>query len=421
MAEILIKNIKQLVTPKTGGKIGELSIIEDAAVFIRNGDIVKISHSDDLEDELVSLDQEIPFRRFELIDAENKVVLPGFVDAHTHALFYGSRENEFKLRIQGKSYEDITASGGGIHSSVRSLRRASIVQLVDEAIPRLNRFLSYGTTTIEIKSGYGLTLHDEIKSLRAIKKLRETHPLDIVPTFLGAHEIPEEYRYRRDYYIKIITDEMIPMVVDEKLAEFCDVFCEKGVFSIEETEKILLTAQRYGMKLKMHADELNPFGGAELASRLKVVSADHLLNVSDAGITLMKENCVIPVLLPGTAFFLNMDKYAPARKMIDTGLDIALSTDCNPGSCMTESMPMIITIACLKMKLTPSEALTASTLNSAKAILRDNIVGTIEEKKRADLVIWNVPNYEYIPYHFGVNLVDTVIKSGKVVYKSNYG
>jgi len=300
-------------------------------------------------------------------------------------------------------------------SSVRSVRQLSKDELIRLALPRLNRFLSYGTTTIEAKSGYGLSLKDEIKILEVIKKLNQIHPLSLVPTFLGAHEIPDEYRERREEYIDLVINEIIPEVAKKKLALFCDVFCEKDVFNIDESRKILETAKSYGLKPKLHADQLISFGGSELAAELKAVSADHLEFISDSGIEKMKQSGTTAVLLPGAVFGLGKDNYPPARKMIDMGLPVALATDFNPGSSFTESMPMILSLACLRMKLTPAEAITAATINSAYAIDKGNSIGSLEQGKKADMVVWDVKNYKEIPYHYGVNLVDKVIKDGEVV------
>ncbi|MDZ7262393.1 MAG: imidazolonepropionase, partial [candidate division KSB1 bacterium] len=289
-------------------------------------------------------------------------------------------------------------------------------QLIEAALPRLNRFLEHGTTTIEAKSGYGLSVEDEIKSLEVIQELNAIHPMDLVPTFLGAHEVPDEFRSKKEDYIQLIIQEMIPQVVERGLAEFCDVFCEEGVFTIEEARHILSEAKEWGLKLKIHADQLTPGGGGYLAGELGAVSAEHLEYVTSEEIRLMAEKGVIPVLLPGAVFFLGMEKYAPAREMIKAGLPVALATDFNPGSCMTESMAIILTLACIKMKMTPAEVIVASTLNAARAIDRRDSLGSLEVGKKADLVIWDMPDYRHLPYHFGVNLAEIVIKNGMVVW-----
>ncbi len=415
-ATLLIKNAKQLLTlsstkkgPRVGREMEDLGLVEDGAVAVYGKKIVAVGRTKDILAK-VKVD-----KKTKVISAKDKVVLPGFVDCHTHPVFGVTREEEFELRIKGKSYEEIALAGGGIRSSVRSVRQMSKEELIKLALPRLDRFLSYGTTTIEAKSGYGLSLKDEIKILEVIKKLNQIHPIDLVPTFLGAHEIPDEYREGRKGYIDLLVNQMIPEVAKKKLALFCDVFCEKNVFSLDESRKILETAKEYGLKPKLHADQLTPFGGAEFAAGIKAVSADHLEFISDSGIEKMRDSGTIAILLPGPVFGLGKDNYPPARKMIDMGLPIALATDFNPGSSFTESIPIILSLACLRMKLTPAEAITSATINSAYAIEKGNSIGTLEPGKKADIVIWDVKNYKEIPYHYGVNLVDTVIKNGEVV------
>lgn len=386
-----------------------LEIIEGGAVAIADDKIIAAGKIDDVLSK-VEMD-----KNTKIIDAENRVVSPGFVDPHTHPVFAATREEEFEMRIKGKSYQEIAEAGGGIRSSVRNLRKCSKEELIKLTLPRLDTFLSYGTTTIEAKSGYGLSLEDEIKSLEVIKELNETHPLDLIPTFLGAHEIPDEYKDRKNNYLDLLTKEIIPEVAERKLAVFCDVFCEKGVFNLEESEKILETAKKYGLKPRLHADQLSSFGGAQLAAKVKAISADHLEKISDQGIEMLKKAGVIAILLPGATFGLGLREYAPARKMIDSGLALALATDFNPGSSMTESMPMILSLSCLMMRMTPAEAITASTINSAYAVDKGDVIGSLKPDKKADLIIWEVENYKSIPYHFGVNLVHQVIKDGKVV------
>lgn len=419
---LIIQNAGQLLTmqsdqkgPRTGKHMEDLGIIEDGAVAVSEDKIVAAGKTKEVLDQ-VKID-----KRTKVIDAKDKVVLPGFVDCHTHPVFVNTREEEFEMRIKGKTYQEIAASGGGIKSSVKALRSKSKKELVQLALPRLDRMLSYGTTTIEAKSGYGLSLEDEIKMLEVIKELNRIHPIDLIPTFLGAHEIPEEYKNKREDYIELITEKMIPEVAKRKLAVFCDIFCEKGVFDIEESRIILTAAKKHGLKLKLHADQLSPLGGAKLAAELGAVSADHLEFIDDEGIQMMKKAGVIGVLLPGACFGLGIKEYPPARKMINKGLPIALATDFNPGSSMTESIPIILSLACLMMKMTPAEAITASTINSAYTVDKASEVGSIEEGKKADMVIWNEQNYKEIPYHYGVNLVDQVIKNGKVIPSPHRG
>jgi len=404
--DLIVKNATQLLTlqsenrgPRRGVQMEDLGLVSDGAVAVADGHIAAVGTTRDV------LDAVSPSEVTKVIDATGKVVMPGFVDPHTHPIFAGLREQEFELRIKGASYQQIAASGGGIRSSVHSLRQSTKRDLKEQARPRLDRMLALGTTTAEAKSGYGLNLKDEIKSLEAINELNETHPLELIPTFLGAHEVPDEFKQNREEYIRLVCEEMIPQVVRRGLAEFCDIFCERGVFDVEESREILTAAQNAGLKLKL------------LAAELEVISADHLVFVSQEGIDAMREAGVIAVLLPGTTFSLGLSRYAPARRMIDAGLPVALATDLNPGSCMTESMPMIITLACLQMEMTPAEAITAATVNAAYAVDRDQQLGSIEVGKQADLVVWDMPNYKVLPYHFGVNLVEMVMKSGRVVYR----
>jgi imidazolonepropionase len=413
--ELVIRNARQVLTmrsdqkgPRMGERMEDPGIIRDGAVAMSEGRISVVGKTEEVLSQ-IKIDE-----RTNVIDAKDKVVLPGFVDCHTHPVFAATREEEFEMRVKGRPYQEIAAAGGGIKSSVRTLRAASKEELIQLTLPRLDRMMSYGTTTIEAKSGYGLSLDDEIKMLEVIQELNRLHPIDLIPTFLGAHEIPEEYKGKREEYIQLIVEKMIPEVAKRKLAVFCDIFCEKGVFDIKESRKILTAAKVHGFKLKLHADQLTALGGAKLAAELGAVSADHLEFVDDEGIEMMKEAGVIGVLLPGASFGLGMTEYPPARKMIDQGLSVALATDFNPGSSMTESMPIILSMACLMMKMSPAEAMVASTINSAYAVARADQVGSIEKGKKADLVVWNVQDYREIPYHYGVNLVDQVIKDGKV-------
>lgn len=386
----------------------DLGIIEDGAVAVSEGKILAVGKTKEV------LEQFKVDNKTEIINAKEKVVLPGFVDCHTHPVFASTREEEFEMRIKGKTYQEIAEAGGGIKSSLKALRSKSKQELVQLTLPRLDRMLSHGTTTIEAKSGYGLSLEEEIKMLEVIEELNRLHPIDLIPTFLGAHEVPPEFKNRKIEYINLIVNEMIPEVAKRKLAVFCDIFCEKGVFDIEESRRILTAAKKHGFKLKLHADQLSSLGGSKLAAELGAVSADHLEFIDDEGIGMMKDAGVIGVMLPGASFGLGMKEYPPVRKMIDQGLPVALATDFNPGSSMTESMPMIMSLACLMMRMNPAEAITASTINSAYAVDMADQVGSIEVGKKADLVIWNVQNFKEIPYHYGVNLVEQVIKNGNI-------
>lgn len=413
-ATFIIKNAAELVTPlaPTDFQPAEILRITDGALAAYGDEIVYVGDSEGVREvELVKGGQ--------VLDASGLTATPGFVDCHTHPIFFGTREDEFVMRVQGKSYEEIGTAGGGIRASVRSLRQASKDELVQVVLPRLDRFIELGTTTIEAKSGYGLTIEDEIKSLDVISELNRLHPIDLVPTFLGAHEVPDEHRTQRDYYIDLVIREMIPRVAESGLAEFCDIFCETDVFSVEESRRILTAAKESGFRLKIHAEQLTRNGGATLAAELDASSADHL-EYSEAGDwEQMLAHQVTPVLIPGAVFFLGKEKYAPAREMLKTGLPVAVATDFNPGTCMTESMPLILTIACLKLKLSPAEALTAATYHAAAAINKGNLFGSLEVGKKADLVLWNAPNFNHLIYHFGVNLTNTVVKSGRVVYENS--
>ncbi|MFC3885643.1 imidazolonepropionase [Bacillus songklensis] len=413
---LYIKCASQVVTvsggsdrPKRGQDMSDIGVIENGSVVIDGGKIAFAGPDAEAVHYISKLNGEVT-----TIDASGKIVTPGLIDPHTHLVFAGSREKELEMRLKGAKYLDILKQGGGILSTTRSTREASEEQLVEESAKRLNRFLQHGVTTVEAKSGYGLTVEDELKQLRAAKKLSERHPVDLVSTFMGAHAIPMEYKENPDEFVRLVIEEMIPKVAEEGLAEFCDVFCEEGVFTVEQSERILKAGKKFGLKPKIHADEIVQFGGAELAAKLGAVSADHLLKASNAGIGQMAEKGVMAVLLPGTAFFL-MEKPANARKMIEAGVPVALSTDRNPGSSPTESLPLIMNLACLTMKMTPEEVLTACTINAAHAIGKADQIGSIEIGKKADLVLFDAPNYQTLQYNYGVNLVDTVLKNGKVV------
>ncbi len=417
--DLVIFNANELITmntkfgaPRIGKNMSELSIIDNGAIGVKDDRIIYVGTTDELISKF-SLN-EIKTK----IDATNKLVTPGFVDPHTHIIFDGSRENEFQMKLEGKSYLEILQAGGGILKTVRETRKASLEKLVENGKKILDRMMSYGTTTVEAKSGYGLSTESELKILKALQILNEEHPLDIVSTFLGAHAIPLEYKDKPDDYIELIISDMIPKIVKQGLAEFCDVFCEKGIFSIEQSRKILKTALRYGLKPQIHIDEIVDTNGALLAAELKAIQTGHLLKSNDNGLKAMAEAGVIATLLPGTPFCLMLKEYAPARKMIELEIPIALATDLNP-NCWTESMQMIMTLACYNMKLSPAEALTAATINSACAIDRQDEIGSIEVGKKADIVIFDVPNYNFLPYQFGVNLVSKVIKNGKILVNNN--
>jgi len=415
-ATILIKNIGQLVTmqgpvPRVGKSMRDLGIIENGGIAAAGEEILAVGSSDEVQGK-VSLAEGCT-----VIDAEGAVVTPGLIDPHTHPVFARTREKEFEMRIEGKSYQEIARAGGGIRSSVRDLREASIAKLSANTHKRLDMLLAHGVTTIEAKSGYGLSTESELKSLQVLRDLDGVHPVDIIPTFLGAHEVPDEYRDKREDYISLLIEEMIPAVVKDDLAEFSDIFCEEEVFDIEESRRIQTAAAKAGLKLKFHADELASTGGAELAAEMNAVSADHLVYISEAGMKAMAASGTVAVLLPGTTFSLGGKQYAPARKMIERGMVVSLSTDCNPGSSFSESLPMIISLAAVQMKLTAAEALSAATVNAAVAVDRGGKIGQLAPGRQADIVVWDMADYRELPYHYGVNLVSKVVKKGKTVVK----
>lgn len=412
-ADLLIVNAAQVVTcaghrqPPAGAALARIGAIEGGFVAVREGRILAVGPMADLP---------AGARATQVIDARGKAVLPGFVDCHTHIVYAGDRTGEFQLRIRGATYVEIARAGGGILATVRATRAASTADLVQAARQRLNRMLLSGTTTVEIKSGYALDIAGELKMLAAIAELARTHPCDVVATFLGAHEFPPEYRDDREAYVRLVVDEMLPQVAAQGVARFNDVFCEDGVFTVDQARRILEAGKRYGLIPRIHADELVPgFGGAELAAQVGCRTADHLLYASEEGLRQMAARGVMAVLLPGTPFFLMMDRYAPARRMVELGVPLALATDCNPGSCPIESMAVVMGLACLKLRLTPAEALVAATVGGAHALGLADRVGSLEPGKQADLVILSEPSYEAIPYRFGSNLVETVVKRGSVV------
>jgi imidazolonepropionase len=410
---LFVKNISQLVTiasngkkTKTRGDMSELGIVKEAGVLCLNG---KIEWVGKMSDWNRSLPED-----FAEIDADGKVVMPGFVDSHTHMMFAGTRVYEFSLRSQGATYQQISEQGGGILSTVRRVRAVSKKELKRSTAKYLLDMMKQGTTTVEIKSGYGLEMSSEIKMLEAINELRNEEMMTIVPTFIGAHAVPPEYKDGTDAYVREITDEMIPYIAKKNLAVFCDVFCEKGYFGLDEAERVLAAGKKMGIVPKVHADELTSFGGAELAEKIGAASADHLENVTDKGIAALQRSDVVATLLPGVSFFLGHG-YAPARKLIDAGVPVAIATDFNPGSCMSYSMPMMMTIACTQMQMTPEEALTAVSLNGAAALNMSSSVGSVEVGKNADLVIADIPDYRFMAYHFGTNHVWKTIKNGTIL------
>ncbi len=388
----------------------ELGIIEDGALAVANGKIVAVGRSNELES---------GYSATEEIDATGKVVTPGFVDAHTHFVFAGSRELELELKIKGAGYMEILQRGGGILRTVRDTRAATKDELLRICRERCENLLLHGATTVEAKSGYGLTLNDEIKSLEVIKQLDGEGPLSLVPTFLGAHAVPPEFQGNPHEYASVICEEWIPEIAKRQLASFCDVFCEKGVFEIEDSRRILLAGKRAGLVPRIHADEFYPLGGAELGAEVGAVSADHLLYVSAAGLAQMKSGGVIATLLPAASLTLMLDRYADARRMISEGIPIALGSDLSP-SCWLESHQLVIGLACYELKMTPAEALTAATINAAHSIRKAQEIGSIETGKKADIVILNAPDFRFLGYRLGSNLVETVVKNGRVVVRSGH-
>lgn len=414
-SDLLLLHIGQLATlkgggkkPRTGTEMGNLAIIEDGAVAVKDGTIVAVGTTSDVRSQF---DEGSSTARIEL---PNQLVIPGLVDSHTHLVFGGSRENDFAMKLEGKTYMEILEAGGGILNTLHHTRESTREILTGNAHVYATSMIENGTTTIEAKSGYGLDVENEVKMLEALRDLTERLPARIASTFLGAHAVPPEYEGRTDDYVDLVVQKMIPEIVARGLAEFCDVFCEKGVFEVEQSRRILLAAREAGMRLKVHADEIVQLGGAELAAEVGAVSADHLLKASDDGLEKMIKAGTIATLLPATAFSLNTD-YAEARKMIEMGLPVALATDFNP-NCANESLFFTMALACYKMKMTAREAISASTINGAHALGRGDQVGSIEVGKRADILVMSCPNPEYITWRFGMNLTHTVISGGEVIY-----
>ncbi len=412
---VAVVNCSQLVTlagpsrPRVGHEMRELGIIEHGALLVQGPLIERIGNTDEIESGLNN--------DCTVIDAGGRVVLPGFVDAHTHPVFAGTRAGEFEERSAGATYQEIAARGGGIQSTVNQTRAASVDQLVSAGRRYADWFLRTGTTTVEAKSGYGLSLEDELKMLRAIRRLDAETPLRYVPTFLGAHTVPKEYASRRDEYVSLIIDEMLPRVAQEKLAEFADVFCEQNVFSTDESWKILSAARCHGLGLRMHADQLSLSGGAKLAAELGTITADHLEHTDAEGIAALKSAGVQPVLLPGSVYALGSSRYPPAREMIDAGLPVVLATDFNPGSSPTPSMTMILSLAATHMKMTPAEAITAATINAAYSLNRGAQLGSLEPGKVADFVIHDCDDYRQLAYFFGVEHAWQVYCAGELQFK----
>ena len=400
MKQLLVKNIGMLATPegkdaRRGADQGQIRLLPDAYVLMTDGRITEVGTGD----------KTVPGA--EVLDAGGALVTPGLVDAHTHLIFGGWRQNELGLKLHGASYLDIL-------STVNATRAATENELYDKAKEALDEMLSLGITTVEAKSGYGLDMDTELKQLRVIRRLNEEHPMDLVPTFLGAHAVPKEYKEDRAGYIRLLCEEVIPAVAREGLAEFCDVFCETGVFSAEESKAILEAGKKWGLIPKIHADEIDPIGGSQLTAQIGAISAEHLIVCPPEGIAAMAKAGTVACCLPATSFYLG-STFAPVRDMVNAGVPVAMATDFNPGSCPSLNMQFVINLGCLKYRLTPEEVLTAVTLNAAAAINRADKVGSLEPGKLGDLVIWNAPDLNYICYRMGSNLVKTVIKKGNIL------
>jgi len=420
-ADLLISGARQLLTlappagggPKRGPQMSALGLIEDGALAVVAGRVAAVGPTPQVRAQC-----RLGSRGVE-IDATGCVVLPAFVDPHTHVLFDGTREWEFEQRLRGKTYMEIAAAGGGIHSSVRMFREAEDEAILCSSLRRLDQMAAYGTGTVEVKTGYGLAPDQELRALRLIGALAARHRVRVVATFLGAHEIPREYATDPDAYVDLLVERMIPEAAALGLARFCDVFCERGVFTVEQSRRILLAARRAGLVPKLHADEIEATGGAELAAEVGAVSADHLGQVSEEGMRHLAAAGVVAVLLPGTLFSLRAAAYAPARRMIALGVPVALATDCNPGSSMTESMPWIIALSCREMGLTPAEAVTAATYNAAAALGLEGEVGALVPGYRADLQILRAPSYARLPYHVGHSDLRDLVLGGQVALRNH--
>jgi len=409
--DLLIHGAAELATPQGSGalggaELGSLAVHPGGALAIADGRIVAVGAEDELR------------RRYEPareLDAEGGTVCPGFVDAHTHPVFAGTREREFEMRTSGASYLEIAAAGGGIVSSVTGVRESSSEELLARLLPPLDRFLERGTTTVEAKTGYGLSVADELKCLEVLARADREHAVDLVPTFLGAHEVPPEYRDDRAAYVELLVEEMIPRVAESGLAEFCDIFTEAHVFGLDDTRRILERARELGLALRLHVDQLTPLGGAELAAELGAASADHLEHVSEAGIDALGAAGVVPVLCPLVPLYLRETQEAPARRMIDRGLSVAIATDFNPGSCYMQSIPEVVTWAALRYRMSAAECLTAATLNAAASLGRAAEIGSLEPGKQADVLVLDVPSHTHLAYEFGRNPVRAVVKRGELV------
>jgi len=415
---ILIKNANEVITlkgnaqgPRTKEQMREIAVVENGSVLIEEDRIIAVGAFEQL-----AVDFPDVVKKADTIDASGKIVMPGLVDCHTHLVHGGTREQEFNMRLNGSTYMEIMNAGGGIHATTKRTRETSYDDLYDKTMQHLDVFLKHGVTTVEAKSGYGLDWDTEKKQLEVTKKLQATHDIDVVSTFMGAHAVPHDYKGREDEFVDVVIHDMLPKVADLKLAEFNDVFCEKGVFTPEQSQRILEAGKALGLTPKIHADEIEPYKGAELAAQVGAISAEHLLVASDEGIQRMAEAGTIAVLLPGTAFFLRAP-FARGRLMIDEGVPVAISTDFNPGSSPTLSLPFIMNLACMYMGMTLEEVLTATTINAAYALNRGEQIGSLEADKQADVIILDVANYKQLQYFYGMNHTNTVIKTGRIVVR----
>ena len=400
MSSVKLTNISELVT--FNSELNEMTVLKNIEVVIESGTSSQIGEG------LGDTDS--------MIDCQNKLVTPGFVDPHTHPVFFDGREDEFSLRLQGANYEEISLAGGGIINSIKGVRETQEEDLISRVKSRMDQFIKLGTTTIECKSGYGLNTQSELKSLKVIDEVNKNHPIDMIATFLGGHAFPPEYEDDHDAYVDLICNEMIPLVANQGIAKFNDVFCENGYFTIEETRQIINAGKEFGLIPRIHADEFQDSHAAVLAAEVNCISAAHLMAVSDKGILKMSENHVIATLLPGTTFFLGKKNYAPFKKLKDAGIDIALATDYNPGSCQIQSMPFILTLSCIYMKMTVFEAIKASTYTAARSLLLQDKVGSLEPGKNADVIIWDIEKAIQIPYMASQNHIGSVLKNGEVIF-----
>ncbi len=416
LADCVVSRCNQILTcrspiPKRREDLKDIGVINNGSIASSEGRIVFVGRDEELKTSVHLVDGG------EHIDGSGLIGLPGFVDSHTHLPFAGSREEEFKLRLDGYTYQQLAEKGLGIQTTVNATREASRDDLVRLSLERLDSMLTHGTTTVEAKSGYGLNIEDELKQLYAIRQANKMHPIDIVSTFMGAHEVPREYKSRKEEYIELLTQEILPRVKENHLAEFFDVFCEEGVYSLKETRHLIRAAKAEGFKVKLHADEFSPLGGAILAAEEGAVSADHLIAITDEGIDTLARSQTVATLLPGVSYFLMQEKKAPARKLIEKGAIVALATDFNPGSSMTESLFFIMQLAVFTLKMSIEEAINAITANASYALTREREIGSLEIGKKMDLVLCSCPNYLHLVYHFGINPIKHVIKDGQVVLK----